>query len=156
VTEITIDMPVAKLASLPRGEEMRDRILEMARAHIPDEEIAEILTNEGHRSASCTDKVLPITVSCIRRQAGIKVVRQRSRWRDKEGKLRIRQLAAVLDIPEKWLRVQIRQGCILLEKSNGAYLFEDTPATLDVVLELRKHKVDQIDLRSSQLQHRGH
>lgn len=149
-SEMAIAVPVATIASLARGEEMRLRILEMARAQIPDDEIADTLTREGYRSPTCPDRVLSITVSCIRRRAGIRVTTPRSRWRHGEGKLKVGEMAATMGIPEKWLRVQIRQRRILLdEPGTGAFLFDDTPATREAVAKLRNHHVDRIDLRSN-------
>ena len=52
---------------------MRDRILDLARAGVPDDKIAAVLTGEGHRSPNCAEKVVPITVQRIRLSAGIKV-----------------------------------------------------------------------------------
>jgi len=57
---------------------------------MPDDETAAVLASEGHRSANCVDKVLPLTVQQIRGGAGIK-------------------LAARLNIPANWLYVQIRR-----------------------------------------------
>ena len=50
---------------------MRDRVLDLARNGMPDDEIAATLTGEGHRSPNCENMVLPITVGQIRRGAGI-------------------------------------------------------------------------------------
>lgn len=62
VSELAIPRPVTGVASLTRGAEMRERILELARAEMPDEEIAATLTREGHRSPTCPDRVLPVPV----------------------------------------------------------------------------------------------
>lgn len=62
VSELAVPRPVTSIASLTRGAEMRERILELARAEMPDEEIAATLTREGHRSPTCPDRVLPVPV----------------------------------------------------------------------------------------------
>jgi DNA invertase Pin-like site-specific DNA recombinase len=49
-SELTVALPVNSFAALPRGAEMEARALELARAGMHDEEIAQVLTAEGHRS----------------------------------------------------------------------------------------------------------
>ena len=81
VSEIEVKMRVNSVAKLAPGVEMQSACLELARAKMHDDEIAAILTCEGHRSPNCADKVLPITVQRIRCCAGIKRSReQRTRW----------------------------------------------------------------------------
>ncbi|APO77870.1 hypothetical protein AM571_PC00124 (plasmid) [Rhizobium etli 8C-3] len=70
VTDLRVKMKVNSVAKLTRGEELRARLLELARTGMPDDEIAEILTREGHHSPNCEDKVLPITVQRLRLAAG--------------------------------------------------------------------------------------
>jgi hypothetical protein len=136
---------------------MRDRVLNLARAGILDDEIAATLTAEGHRSPNCADKVLPITVQRIRLAAGIKVATQRNRWNHDANFLSATELAAKLDIPVNWLYVQIRQKRLLMDRQpNGAYLFQNTPAVIDAVRELRNHIVSHLDLRICQPHQEGH
>ena len=66
VTDLEVKMRVNSVAKLARGNEMHDRILEFAQAGVPDDEIADDLTREGHRLPNCADKVLPVTVQRIR------------------------------------------------------------------------------------------
>ena len=80
VTELEVGMSVNSVTRLTRGTEMRARLLALARDGVPDDEIAAILTQEGHRSPNCADKVLPITVGRLRRAAAINVTTQRNRW----------------------------------------------------------------------------
>ncbi|MBB4383421.1 hypothetical protein [Bradyrhizobium sp. SBR1B] len=87
VTELEVKMSVNSVTRLTRGTEMRERLLALARDGVPDDEIAAILTHEGHRSPHCTDKVLAITVGRIRRAAAIKVATQRNRWEHDEALL---------------------------------------------------------------------
>lgn len=63
VWELEVKMSVNSVTELTRGTEMRERSLALARDGVPDDEIAAILTQEGHRSPRCADKVLPITVA---------------------------------------------------------------------------------------------
>ena len=50
VGEPAVARPVTGIASLTRG------------AETPDDEAAAALTREGHRSPTCPDRVLPLTV----------------------------------------------------------------------------------------------
>ena len=59
VSERSVLRPVTGVASLTRGAEMRERILELAHAEIPEDEVAATLTREGHRSPTCAP-----TASC--------------------------------------------------------------------------------------------
>ena len=54
------------------------RILELAQAKMHDDEIAALLTEEGHRSPNCAERVLPITVQRIRLHAGVRQAEQKT------------------------------------------------------------------------------
>lgn len=157
VSDLEVKMKVNSVANLTRGIEMQDRARDLARTGMPDDEIAAVLTGEGHRSPSCAEKVLPITVQRIRLSAGIKVGAQRSRWRHDPGLLSAQELAARLNIPVNWLYVQIRQKRLLLDRQpTGAYLFRNTPSVIDAVRDLRNHIISRLDLRTSQPHKEGH
>src|SRR5918993_5334602 len=151
VSELTVKLAVARLTALTRGAEMRERVIALARADMPDEEIAALLTSEGHRSPTCAERVLPVTVRRIRQQAGLGPRTPRSRWRHSSDLLGIQALARRLNIPAKWLYSQIRTGCLLIDRQpTGAYLFEDTEAVIQAIRNLRDRTVDRIDLRPHQ------
>lgn len=157
VTELEVKMSVNSVAKLTRGPEMRERLLSLARDGVSDDEIAAILTDEGHRSPRCADKVLPITVGRLRRSAAIKVAAQRTRWDHGASLLSPPELASRLNIPVNWLYVQIRKNRLLIDRQpSGAYLFPDRPAVLDAVRDLRKHTISQLDLRICQPHQEGH
>ena len=80
ITELTDAGQLIKLTALPRGAEMEQRVCELAAAGHYDDEIARILTAEGHRSPWRGAEVLPSTVRGIRLRHGRKTVRQRTRW----------------------------------------------------------------------------
>jgi hypothetical protein len=156
-SDISVKMRVNAVANLTHGLEMRDRTLDLARAGTPDDEIAAILSAEGHRSPNCADKVLPITVQRLRLGAGIKVTTQRTRWDHDPSLLTATEIAAKLNIPVNWLYVQIRQKRLLMDRQpNGAYLFRNTPFVIDAVRNLRNHSVDHLDLRICQPHQEGH
>ena len=157
VSELTVKLAVARLTALTRGAEMRERVIALARADMPDEEIAALLTSEGHRSPTCAERVLPVTVRRIRQQAGLGPRTPRSRWRHSADLLGIHALARRLNIPAKWLYSQIRTGGLLIDRQpTGAYLFEDTEAVIQAIRNLRDRTVDRIDLRPHQPNYTGY
>ena len=124
---------------------------------MPDDEIAATLTHEGHRSPTCPDRVLPVTVQRIRLAAGVKVKAQRTRWCHPPGLLGVTAMAERLGIPSKWLYVQIRSGRILIDRQpSGAYLFEDAHDVVLALLRLRSRAVERVDLRAHQPTQEGH
>ena len=137
---------------------MEKRVIELAGAKMHDDEIAAILTREGHRSPNRTDKVLPVTVQRIRYRAGLKgLVKQRTRWRHAPDVLSAQEFASVLGIPVNWLYVQIRHGRLLTDRNpSGAHLFTNTPSAIEAVRKLRNHEIDQLDLRITEPHKEGH
>jgi DNA invertase Pin-like site-specific DNA recombinase len=157
VTNLEVKMKVNSIAMLTRGVEMRDRALDLARDGMPDVQIAAVLTGEGHRSPNCEGNVLPITVYRIRRAAGVPVSEPRSRWSHDSGSLTAPELATKLSIPVNWLYVQIREKRLLVNRQpSGAYLFQDAPAVLDAIRNLRNHTINRLDLRICQPHQEGH
>lgn len=157
VTELDIKMRVTAIAKLARGAEMRARLLELARAGMPDDKIARVLTSEGHRSANSPDKVLAVTIQRIRLAEGISTPHARRRWNHDPGFLCTTALADKLGIPVNWLYVQIRKKRLLIDpQPTGAYLFPDTSVVLDGVRNLRNHIISELDLRICQRDNRGY
>ena len=157
VSELEVKMKVNAVAHLANGAEMSERILELARSGVSDGEIAATLTAEGHRSPTKLDGVLGVTVQKIRLAAGIKVIKQRTRWEHPPGILTANELAAKLAIPVNWLYVQIRAGRLVLDRhESGAHLFRDTPEVIDAVRQLRNHNIAHLDLRISAPHQGGH
>jgi DNA invertase Pin-like site-specific DNA recombinase len=157
VSELDVKMRVNSVANLGRGVEMRARALVLAHAHMHDDEIAAILTSEGHRSPNCVEEVLPITVQRIRLLAGVKQAEQRTRWQHPPDILSAQELAGRLNIPVNWLYVQIRKGRLLIDRQpSGAHLFANTPGVIEAVRRLRNHDVSHLDLRISQPDQEGH
>ena len=157
VTELAIQRRVNAVTQLARGAEMRDRALTLARAGMYDDQIAAILTSEGHRSPNSESEVLPTTVQRIRHAAGMQVNEPRTRWSHGADVLTAPEMASKLSIPVNWLYVQIRKGRLLVDRQpSGAYLFNDTTNVHDGIQSLRTHKIDRLDLRICQPQQEGH
>jgi DNA invertase Pin-like site-specific DNA recombinase len=157
VTSLDVKMRVNSVSKLARGEEMRQRVRALACEGMYDDEIAAVLTREGHRSPTCEDKVLPITVQRIRHAANIQMNQPRTRWTHSVGVLSANELATKLKIPVNWLYVQIRKQRLIVDRQpNGAYLFSNTEDVLKGILSLRNHTVSNIDLRIYRPHQEGH
>lgn len=157
VTRLEVKMRVTSLSKLARGEEMRQRALALAREGLDDDAIAAVLTSEGHRSPTCEDKVLPVTVQKMRLAEKVELRRPRTRWTHGRQSLSAPELAAKLSIPVNWLYVQIRKQRLMVDRqSNGAYIFSDTEDVLKGVRDLRNHAISSLDLRICQPDQEGH
>ncbi len=157
VTNLEVRRRVCSVRKLARGVEMRDRVLSLARDGMYDDQIAAVLTSEGHRSLNSEDRVLPITVRRIRHAFGVAITKKRTRWTHAIGVLTAPELAVKLRIPVNWLYVQIRKRKLLVDRHpSGAYFFKDTAPVLDDVQRLRNHEIDHLDLRICQPHEKGH
>jgi hypothetical protein len=146
-TELTVMMPVNALSALPRQAEMQQRVCELAKAGLFDDEIARTLTAEGHRSPWRGTEVLASTVRGIRLRHGLKTPRPRTRWPTVAGFLTVAQVAERLRIPQKWLHTQVRRGTVRTRhERSGRYLVPDTELAIDAIRQLRAHRVKQVDL----------
>jgi len=127
--------------------EMEQRVCELAATGLYDDEIARMLTAEGHRSPWRGAEVLPSTVRGIRLRHGMKTVRQRTRWPAVPGCLTVAQLAERLRIPQKWIHTQLRRGALrATHEPSGRYLFPDTEPAMQAVRELRERRTMHVDL----------
>lgn len=147
-TELCATLPVNAVAALPRHQEMVERICALTREGMHDDEIAHILTQEGHHSPWEADKVLPVTVQRIRLKLRLKVQHRQTRWPPVADHLTVTQLAQRLRIPVKWIYVQLKRGSILTTREpSGRFLFPDNTTALQAICSLRNHRVATIDLR---------
>jgi hypothetical protein len=127
---------------------MVERICALTHEGMHDEEIARILTQEGHHSPWETDRVLPVTVQRIRLKHRLKVQHRQTRWPAVAGHLTVTQLATRLGIPTKWVYVQLRRGSIVTTREpSGRFLFPDNKTALQAICSLRTHRVAKINLR---------
>lgn len=158
VTSLDVKMRVNSVSRLARGRGNASTCAcSGAREGMYDDEIAAVLTREGHRSPTCEDKVLPITVQRIRYAASLGVNQPRTRWTQSVGFLSATELAAKLKIPVNWLYVQIRKQRLIVDRqSNGAYIFSDTEDVLKGICNLRNHTVSSIDIRICRPHQEGH
>jgi hypothetical protein len=146
-TELIVMMPVNRLAALPRYAEMERRICELAAKGLYDDQIVQILADEGHRSPWRGTSVLPSTVRGIRLRHGIKAVHRQTRWPPVKGCLTVTQLAERLNIPTKWIYTQLRRGAIrTIHEPSGRYLFPDTDHAMLAIRQLRERHIKTVDL----------
>jgi len=150
VSELTVALPVNSFAALPRGAEMEARVLELARAGMHDEEIAQVLAAEGHRSPGLDEGVQPATARTIRLRHEIKVVRRCTRWPHAPDWLTVADVALHLQVPQRWLRERLWAGAIRTTREpSGRYLLPDRPDTLDALRQLRAGTIRHVDLTKS-------
>jgi len=137
-TELEVGIDVGSYRSLAHFDRMRERILELEASGKADEEIATILTGEGHRSAR-GKRVLPSTVRTIRVRAGRVHRYRRSRDKRVEGRLTVPQIAKALGVTNDWIYHRIDSGKIpaTIDPATGLYLFPDRPETLEQIEKLR-------------------
>ena len=146
VSEFAVALTVNALAALPRAAEMEARVLELARGGMHDDEIARVLTAEGHRSPWRTTEVLPGTVQRIRLHHRVKATR-RDRWRCGPGWITVTEGAARLRLPRQWIKGRIRSGAIRTPRDpSGLHLIPDTPAALEAIRDLQAGRVRHINL----------
>ena len=145
-TTQAIPIPVGAFDELSGAAEMEKIIIDRSRQGKSDADIAEQLTNLGHRSPMDPHKVLPNTVKIIRLKHGIFQKRSQSHPRHIEGYLTVPQIAKALDFSPSWAYDRIRNGRIQIVKdaNTGLYLFPDDPATLEAFKALKAGKLDNL------------
>ncbi len=143
VSELTVPVTVGRFEQLADAAQIEETILTMARAGHTDKQIAAHLTGEGHRSPR-SHVVLPSTVTRIRKQNGIMHQEKLCQPHLIAGHLRPNQLARRLNIRPHWVYDRIRNGTIQIEKNSQhqAYLFPDSPETLEAFQQFIDGKVD--------------
>jgi DNA invertase Pin-like site-specific DNA recombinase len=122
---------VSSFAHLSTADEMEKLIVKLAAEGVGDEEIADQLTAQGHRSPK-QPYVLASTVKTIRLKHGITQAHRQSRPRQIDGHLTVPQLAKALKLPAQYLYDRIHNGTIEIAKdqATGLYLFPNQPTTI--------------------------
>ncbi len=144
-TTLLIPVPIGTFKDLAGAETMQRLILERSVAGIPDEAIAQELTELGYRSPMGL-VVLPSTVRGIRLKHGIFQKRSQSHPRRVEGTLTISQIATALDIDPHWIYDRIHNGTIHVDKDPNTrlFLFPDSPTTLEQFRHQRSGKFQNL------------
>ncbi len=144
----TLEVPVStnSAARLSKAAEMEHIILDLSRQGKSDEEIAQHLTDLGHRSPRQPDCVLPSTVKIIRLKHRVFQKRSQSHPRRVAGYLTVPQIANALDVTPYWIYHLIDNGRIQVAKDaqTGFYLFPDKPQTLAMFKNLKEGSVHNL------------
>jgi hypothetical protein len=120
---------------------MEARLLELAHQGLDDASIAEILTQEGHRSPRCS-YVPARTVQLIRQRHGLPQNGVATRARHISGWLTVADVAARLQVSRSWIKRRIHDGTIVVQRDSydKRYLFPDTPEGFATLNELKSGK----------------
>ena len=143
--QTALPVTVGALARLSSAKEMEKEILRLAKAGKTDEEIAAVLTQQGHRSPKHAT-VLPSTVRILRLRHRLFRKRSQSHPRRIAGHLTVSQLAHALGITPHWIYDRIHNGTIqvALDPTTNLYLFPDQPKTITLFKQLRAGKLQQL------------
>jgi hypothetical protein len=138
VSELAVEPPVHALSALSRGAEMEARLLELVRQGVDDAAIADILTQEGHRSVR-RGYVPARTVQLVRQRHGLSQNAMATRTRRISGWLTIDKVAACLHVSTSWIKRRIRNGTITIRRDprDSRFLFPDTPESIAALHELK-------------------
>jgi DNA invertase Pin-like site-specific DNA recombinase len=145
-TTFEIPVTVGAFTELSGAQEMERLILELFGEGSSDEEIAQRLTELGHRSPRSSDHVLSSTVMVIRYRHGLLRDRSQSHPRKIPGRLTVPQVARKLEVGNPWVYDRIHNGRIRIAKdaATGLYLFPDEPGTIGQLQELKEGKVREV------------
>jgi DNA invertase Pin-like site-specific DNA recombinase len=141
----TLPVTVGALARLSSAKDMEKEILQLFQEGKTDEEIAALLTRQGHRSPKHAT-VLPSTVRICRLRHRLFRTRSQSHPRHIAGSLTVPQLARTLKITAHWIYDRIHNRTIQVQRDpqTNLYLFPDQPGTLKLFRQLRAGKLQQL------------
>ena len=144
-TTAAIPVTVNALARLSSAREMEETIVSWARRGKTDQEIAEHLTRQGHRSPR-GPAVLASTVRSIRLRHRLLVKRSQSHPRRIAGHLTVSQLAERLQVARHWIYDRIHNGTIrvTLDRDRRIFLFPDTPMTITAFEKLKAGEIQEV------------
>ena len=131
-TSAALQVPVGALSALSNAQELETRVVALSKEGLDDRKIAQLLTQQGFRSPSSSETLLPSTVQAIRLRHRIFRPRRRSYPRRVPGHLTLPQLAEALNLSPYWIYHRINSGCIAITRdpTTKLYLFPDSPDTL--------------------------
>lgn len=145
---VTVDIPitVGSFGELSTAKQMEEKIIALARSGKADEEIAQELTNEGHRSPMRA-RVLRSTVQIIRLKHRILRNRHQSHPRRISGYLTVPQLAKMLYVDAHWIYDRIHNGDIRVtkDKSTRLFLFPNKPKTIKMFKEFKNGNLKSLN-----------
>jgi DNA invertase Pin-like site-specific DNA recombinase len=144
-TTADVRVPVGSFARLSDGTQIRETILRLVREGQTDEQVAAVLTANGHRSPS-GDVINARTVQQFRLTNRILRCPNKSQPRVKPGYLTIPQLAGKLKVSSDRIYRRILGGTIKVTKDEcmGCYLFPDNLSTLTQIRQLLGGQIERL------------
>jgi DNA invertase Pin-like site-specific DNA recombinase len=138
VSELVVPCTVGRLADLSDFRQLEAQILRLESQGKSDEEIAQLLTLKGFRSAHAAER-RPSTVRLIRLRPGRLHRSKGPRPRRVLGALTVPQIATAVGGKPHWISHLISCGRIGVQRDagTGLYLFPDRPETLEAFRHLR-------------------
>jgi DNA invertase Pin-like site-specific DNA recombinase len=139
---------VGAFFDLSGAEEMERLVVEFFKEGNTDRQIAQRLTELGHRSPQ-KQHVVRSTVQTIRHRHGlIRGARGKGASREHHvpGYLTLPELARKLEVPKPWIYNRICNGSIQVAKDErmGLYLFPDDSVTIERFRELKEGKIRKL------------
>jgi DNA invertase Pin-like site-specific DNA recombinase len=146
-TTAEIPVTVNALARLSSAREMEETILSLAREGKTDQEIAEHLTRQGHRSPK-GPIVLVSTVRIIRLRHRLLIKQSQSHPRRIPGHLTVSQVAERLEVSKHWIYDRIHNGTIQIECDpvSKLFLFQDSLMTVTLLKQLKAGEIPKVRL----------
>ena len=144
-TTVEMRVPVSGFARLSDWKQIQDTIANLVREGQTDEQIAAVLTSNGHRAPS-GGEITVGTVQKVRFKTRVLRYPKKSRPCHKSGYLTIAQLADKLNVAHAKIYWHIRNGTIDAKKDEctRCFLFSDKPATLALLRQLFAGEIDQL------------
>jgi DNA invertase Pin-like site-specific DNA recombinase len=144
-TTAEVRVPVSSYARLSDCKQIEDTIASLARAGQTDEQIAAVLTANGHRSPS-GGVINAGIVKKLRLTKRVLGSPHKSQPRCKPGYLTIPQLADKLKVTRQQIYHRVLDGTIKVQKDESlkCYLFPDKLATLTQLRQLFDGKVERV------------
>ena len=147
-TTLEVSTTVGAFFDLSGAEEMERLVVEFFNEGKTDRQIAQRLTELGHRSPQ-RKHVVRSTVQSIRHRHELirgARVKGTSRAHHVPGFLTLSQVARKLEVPKPWMYNRIYNGAVQVAKDDrtGLYLFPDDPATIERFRRLKDGKVRKL------------
>jgi DNA invertase Pin-like site-specific DNA recombinase len=144
-TTADVRVPVSSFARLSDGKKITDTILRLTREGQTDEQVAAVLTANGHH-APYGGVISAGTVRKLRLANRILRCPNKSRPRRKPGYLTIAQVAEKLNLGSSRIYHHILDGTIVVKKDETlkCYLFPDKLGTLTQLRQLFDGKVERV------------
>ena len=140
-----IPVKVGCFDRLSSAKEIGETIVSLFEQGKSDEEIAETLTKQGHRSPR-KDFMLVSTVGIFRYKHGLIRNKSQSHPYHVNGYLTVAQLAKAIGVSNYWIYDRIHNGTIKIAKDakTQIYLFPDNPNTIIKFKKLKSGKVQKL------------